>query len=202
MARVVEERGGDEALQTTLGEVTQTFNSPDVWSFKDGETARPTDRLPPEQRLRPASHRAPPPPRLTRTARSLGLAAQGVWQMSTRKPEAGHASEVSVATAVARCVLNQEASLSLRPTWNATSGKVEWAVKIEGVAEAVMSPSDVAHLYLTPTKAATNKWSATGHSVPSLLVSCFEDLQAPLRLNDPDAPMPEPKADAEPPKAK
>ena len=44
MARVVEERGGDEALQTTLGEVTQTFNSPDVWSFKDGETARPTDR--------------------------------------------------------------------------------------------------------------------------------------------------------------
>ena len=109
---------------------------------------------------------------------------------------------MSVATAVARCVLNQEASLSLRPTWDATSRKVEWALKIEGVAEAVMSPSDVAHVYLTPTKAAKNKWSATGHSVPSLLVSCFEDLRAPLRLNDPDLPMPEPKADAEPPKAK
>lgn len=122
--------------------------------------------------------------------------------MSTRKPEAGQASRVSVATAAARCVLNQEASLSLRPTWDATSRKVEWALKIEGVAEAVMSPSDVAHVFLTPTKAATNKWSATGHSVPSLLVSCFEDLQAPLRLNDPDKPMAKPKADAEPPKAK
>jgi hypothetical protein len=44
MARVVEKHGGDEALQTMLGEVTQTFNSPDVWSFKDGETARPIDR--------------------------------------------------------------------------------------------------------------------------------------------------------------
>ena len=61
MARVVEKHGGDEALQTMLGEVTQTFNSPDVWSFKDGETARPTDRPTGSPRAAAAASLAPRP---------------------------------------------------------------------------------------------------------------------------------------------